>query len=48
MAYKIYQVYLKATKTRQAQLHQIIATLRGNAYKEKEISRVSKGGWIVT
>ena len=48
MACKTYQVYLEATKTRQAQLHQITATLQGNAYEEKEISSVSEGGWIVT
>ena len=38
---KTYQVYLEATKTRRIELHQITATIRGNAYKEKEISRAN-------
>jgi len=40
-------VYLEAIKTRQAQLHQITATLWGNAYEEKEISRVIDSGWTI-
>ena len=46
-ACKTFQVYLEATRTRQAQLHQVTATLRGNAYEEKELSTTGDGGWIV-
>ena len=42
MVYKTYQVYLKATKIKYIELHQITATIQGNTYKEKEISRVNK------
>jgi hypothetical protein len=45
-----YQVYLEATKTRRMELHRITATIRGNAYKEKEISRaneVNDGTWSI-
>jgi len=47
MECKTYQVYLKTTKTRQAQLHQIIATLQRNAYEEKEISKMNDSGWTI-
>ena len=40
-ACKTYQVYLEIIITRHIKLHQITATVQGNAYKEKEISRAN-------
>jgi len=44
---KTFQIYLKSTRERQAQLHQITATLQDNTYKEKEISGANDRDWIV-
>ena len=34
-------MYLEAIKIKYIKLHQITATIQGNAYKEKEISRAN-------